>query len=273
MEALRAYIERIKDIPLLTAKEEKELARKAQKGNRFAKRKLINANLKLVVNIAKHYSRFGLPFMDLIEEGNLGLIKAVEKFKPSKGYRFSTYAAWWIRQAITRALIEQGRTIRVPVYMSELMARYRRAQEELRQKLGRDPTRSELARKLHIPVKKISEIELWMDKKVSLNAPVGDEGESTVADFIETKITGDTEKEIEQFFKREEIISLLSNLSEREREILNMRFGVEDGKSRTLGEIAKKLKISRERVRQIEAKALKKLHEFVKRQEKEEVFL
>ena len=267
MEAIRAYIERIKDIPLLSAKEERELARKARKGSKLAKRKLITANLKLVVNIAKHYTRYGLPLMDLIEEGNLGLIKAVEKFKPSKGYRFSTYAAWWIRQAITRALIDQGRTIRIPVYMSEIIAKYKKTEEKLRQKLGRMPTRKELAKKLKLPIKKISEIELWMNKKASLEAPVGEDGGSQLSDFIQTLSVGDTEKEIEYFFKHQEVLDLLSNLSEREKRILDLRFGIEDGKPKTLAEVAKHLGISRERVRQIEERALKKLRKFVKEQE------
>ncbi|MCD6539778.1 MAG: sigma-70 family RNA polymerase sigma factor [Candidatus Omnitrophica bacterium] len=270
MEAIRAYIERIKDIPLLSAKEERELARKARKGSKVAKRKLITTNLKLVVSIAKHYTRYGLSLMDLIEEGNLGLIKAIEKFKPSKGYRFSTYAAWWIRQAITRALIDQGRTIRIPVYMSEIIAKYKKTEEKLRQKLGRMPTRKELAKKLKLPIRKISEIELWMNKKASLEAPVGKDGESQLSDFIQTSSVGDTEKEIEYFFKHQEVLDLLSSLSEREKKILDLRFGIEDGKPRTLAEVAKYLGISRERVRQIEERALKKLRKFVK--EQEEVF-
>lgn len=270
MEAIRAYIETIKDVPLLTAKEEKELARKAKKGSKVAKRKLITSNLKLVVNIAKHYTRYGLSLMDLIEEGNLGLIRAIEKFKPSKGYRFSTYAAWWIRQAITRALIDQGRTIRIPVYMSEIIAKYKKTEERLRQKLGRSPTRQELAKSLKLPVKKISEIELWMNKKASLEAPVGEEGDSQLLDFIETTSIGDTEKEIEHFFKHQEVLDLLSNLSEREKKVLDLRFGIEDGEPKTLAEVAKLLRISRERVRQIEERALKKLKKFARERQKEE---
>ncbi|MBN2120925.1 MAG: RNA polymerase sigma factor RpoD/SigA [Candidatus Omnitrophica bacterium] len=263
MEAIQAYINAIKNIPLLTAKEEKDLSRKARRGNTTAKRKLITANLKLVVNIAKHYARYGLSLMDLIEEGNLGLIKAVEKFKPAKGYRFSTYAAWWIRQSITRGLIDQGRTIRIPVYMSEIIAKYKKTEEKLRQKLDRNPTRGELAKTMKLTVKKIAEIELWMNKKASLEAPVGGDHESRLADFIETGTTGDTETEIEQFVQHEEVIGLLSNLSERERSILDLRFGINDGKPQTLAEIAKQLSISRERVRQIEERAIRKLKKLI----------
>ena len=262
MEAIRAYIEAIKDTPLLSAKEEKEYSRSARKGSIVSQRKLITSNLKLVVNIAKHYARYGLSLMDLIEEGNLGLIKAVEKFKPSKGYRFSTYAAWWIRQAITRALIDQGRTIRIPVYMSEIISKFKKNEEKIRQKLGRNPTRAEIAKAMRLPMKKIAEIELWMNKKASLEAPIGEDQESQLSDFIETNSTGDTEKEIEQFFKHEEILDLLSNLSEREKYILDLRFGINDGNPSTLALVAKKLSISRERVRQIEERAIKKLKKF-----------
>ncbi len=264
MEAIRAYIERIKNIPVLSAQEERKLLRQAKKQNREAYRKLINSNLKLVINIAKHYARFGLPLMDLIEEGNIGIIKAIAKFNLRKGYRFSTYASWWIRQAITRALTEQSRLIRIPVYMSELMSHYVKGTEELRQLLNREPTKQELAKKLKISQERLSNIELRMNKKSSLDAPVGDEGDSQLSDFIKTEGEADTEGEIDSFFKHQNILDLFHELSERDALILDMRFGISSGKAATLAEVSKKLKISRERVRQLEERALKKLRAVVK---------
>lgn len=264
MDAIRVYIEKIRKTPLLTAKEEKELARKARKGNKSAKRKLITANLRLVISIAKHYTRYGMPLMDLIEEGNLGLIKAVDKFMPSKGFRFSTYAAWWIRQSITRALINLGKTIRVPVYMSENIAKFKKTQERLRQKYGRNPTRGEIAKSMKIPKKKIAELEMWVNKKASLDAPIGEDKTSQLVDLIKAGAMEDKENAIEKFYKHDEILKLLSNLSEREKNILDLRFGVNDGASKTLAEVAKRCSVSKERVRQIEARALKKLRKLVK---------
>lgn len=272
MDAIRAYIHTIKNIPVLTEELEKDLFRKFNSGDDEAKIMLINSNLKLVVNIAKHYSRYNLSLMDLIEEGNLGLIKAVDRFQVEKGFRFSTYAAWWIKQSITRALIDQGKTIRIPVYMSELMAKVKRGQEEFKQKNDREPTRGELAKKLKMPVKKIQEIELLMNKKSSLDAPVGQDGESQLSDFIEDKSSLNVKGEIDKFFKKEEIHALLKNLSERERQVLDMRFGVSSGSPQTLADIAEELSISRERVRQIEEKALKKLRKFVTEQEADDYY-
>ena len=266
MDAIRAYINAIKDIPVLTEQQEKDLFGSLKKKKKYSesKIKLINSNLKLVVNIAKHYSRYNLSLMDLIEEGNLGLIKAVDRFQVEKGFRFSTYAAWWIKQSITRALIDQGKTIRIPVYMSELMSKLRRAQENFKQKNNRSATRGELAKKLKMSVKKIQEVELLMNKKSSLDAPIGQDGDSQLSDFIEDKSSLSIRSEIDKFFKKEEVMSLLSNLSEREQQILDLRFGVTSGSSQTLAEIAEKLSISRERVRQVEEKALAKLRTFVK---------
>lgn len=262
MDAIKAYLERIKDIPLLTKEEEEDIIRKAKKGHRDSRRKLINSNLKLVVSIAKHYSYFDLPLIDLIAEGNIGLMRAIDKFKISKGYRFSTYAAWWIRQAITRALIDQSKTIRIPVYMSEMISKYKKSKEALRQKCNAEPSRGELAKKMQMPVEKISEIEMWIQKKASLEAPVGADGESQLGDFLEGKDYADTTKEVDRIFEKERINHLLDSVSERERQVLDMRFGISDGKEHTLAEVAKALDVSRERIRQIENEALDKLRRY-----------
>ncbi|MCD6134507.1 MAG: sigma-70 family RNA polymerase sigma factor [Candidatus Omnitrophica bacterium] len=269
MEAIRAYIEKIKDIPLLSAEEEKKLARLARRGNKKAQERLINSNLKLVVNIAKRYTHFGLPLMDLIEEGNIGLIKAVEKYYPSKGYRFSTYAAWWIRQAITRALIDKSRTIRIPVYMSELISKYKKAENELTQRLGYKPSRKELAQKLKFSQKKVAQIQMWFNKKLSLNLPLGDETHAELVDVIEDESS--SLEDINQFFLREKVKDMLDSLEEREKEVINLRFGITTGKPETLAEVAKKFKISRERVRQIEERALKKLREYAEARQEESI--
>ena len=267
MEAIRVYIDNIKHIPLLSAEEERDLFTRLNKGEDDLKNRIINSNLKLVVNIAKHYTRYNLALMDLIEEGNLGLIRAVERFEVEKGFRFSTYAAWWIKQAITRALIDQGKTIRVPVYMSELMGKVKKAQEELRQKNNLEPSRAEVAKKLGMTVNKIAEIEMLMNKKSSLEAPVGEDGESQLGDFIEDESSLSIESGINKIAQKEQIEVLLDNLPDREREVIDLRFGVTDGVAKTLAEIAEELDISRERVRQIEEKALRKLRQFVSENE------
>ncbi len=267
MDAIKAYLEKIKDIPLLTDKQEKELIRKAKKGSRRAIRKIINSNLKLVVNIAKHYSHYGLPLMDLIEEGNLGLIRAIGKFKPSKGYRFSTYATWWIKQAVTRALTEQSRLIRIPVYMEEFISKYLKVRDGLTQKLGREPTRLELSKKMRMPQKRIAEIEMWMGKKISLEDHIsGGDEKSQISDFIEERGRISNVRQINGFIKHEEIEELFSRLSDREARILDMRFGISDKKPATLAQVSRKFKISRERVRQIEKQALAKLKKIIKEQ-------
>jgi RNA polymerase primary sigma factor len=271
MDAIKAYLERIKDIAVLTKKEERELIRKAKKGNREARRKIITSNLKLVVNIAKHYSHFNLSLMDLIAEGNIGLIRAIDKFNSRKGYRFSTYAAWWIRQAITRALIDQGKTIRIPVYMSELVTKYNKAKEFLRQKLKREPSRGEISKKLRIPVEKIAEIEMGIQRKASLEAPVGESGDSQLGDFIEGKEYADTSKEVNKIFTRERVSHLLDSLTEREKKVLDLRFGITNGKPHTLAEVASAIKVSRERIRQIEKVALNKLKKYALEEQKRDL--
>lgn len=262
MNAIKAYLERIKDLPVLSKKEEQELICEAKKGNRQARRRLINCNLKLVVNIAKHYTHLSLSLMDLIAEGNIGLMRAIDKFDTQRGFRFSTYAAWWIRQAITRAIIDQGQTIRIPVYASEFISKYKKAKEALRQKLNREPNRPEIAKQLKLPMEKVSEIELWMQKKSSLEAPVGKDGGSELGDFIVSEQSFDTKKTVNKIFRREKIEHLFDALSSREKKVLDLRFGISDGASHTLAEISEQLDISRERVRQIEKTALKKLKNY-----------
>lgn len=271
MEAIKAYLNKIKNIPLLSKSEEEELIRKAKKGNREARRKIINANLKLVVNIAKHYNHFDLPLMDLIAEGNIGLMRAIDKFNIGKGFRFSTYAAWWIRQAISRALIDQGKTIRIPVYMSEFMSKYKKVTESLRQKLKRDPSRGEISVKMKLPAEKVGEIEMWMQKKASLEAPVGEDGDSQLGDFLQGSDYADTNKEVEKFFDHERVLHLLDLVNERERQVLNLRFGIENQRTHTLAEVSKILDVSRERVRQIEKDALMKLKKYATQEQQKDL--
>jgi len=269
MESIKSYLKEIRHIPLLKPEEEIELANKIKKGNKEARKKMIRSNLRLVINIAKRYIHFGIPFMDLIEEGNMGLMKAVEKFNPKRGLRFSTYAAWWIKQGISRAISDQGKLIRVPVYMNEIIAKWKKTNEHLSQKLGRSPTEGELAKALDVSVTKIREINSYITKTSSLDAPVGEEGEDEIIDLIEDTTTASPEAGLSKEFDKERIGVLLHYMAPRERSVLNMRYGLSDGKSHTLAEIARKMKVSRERVRQIEENALKKLRKFAKFQEKE----
>jgi len=269
MEALKTYLKEIRTIPLLTAKEEIQLSRRIRKGDEQARKKMIRSNLRLVINIAKRYMYLGIPFLDLIEEGNLGLMKAVEKYNPNKGFRFSTYAAWWIKQGITRSISEQGKMIRVPVYMNELIAKWKKTKEGLGHKLKRVPTDDDVAKKMRLSDDKKEQISFWMSTTTSsLDAPVGDESESDVMDLIENKTSVSPDATIEHLLDKERVENLMEIMSGREKEILDMRFGLADNSSHTLAEVAKKLGVSRERVRQIEEAALRKLKKFVQEQEK-----
>lgn len=269
MEALKTYFKEIRNIPLLSAKEEIELSKLIKKGDEQARKKMIRSNLRLVINLAKRYMHLGIPLLDLIEEGNLGLMKAVDKFNPKKGFRFSTYAAWWIRQAITRSIVEQGKMIRIPVYMNELITKWKKTKEHLSQKLKNPPREEDIARKMRISQDKVEQINFWLSATTSsLEAPVGEEGESQLVDLVEDQTAVSPDSEIEHFFDSERLDSLLETMTEREREVLRMRFGLAEGRSQTLAEVAQKISVSRERVRQIEEGALKKLRKFVKQQEK-----
>ena len=259
MDAIKLYLRAIKDIPLLTADQEKSLARKIRRGDARARRKMIQSNLRLVINIAKRYSKLGVPMMDLIEEGNLGLIKAVKKFNPYKGYRFSTYAAWWIKQYITRAIANQGKTIRIPVYMTEIINRWKRVTEQLTQKYSRKPKVKEIAKKMRLPMKKVREISEIATKISSLDAPIGDDGTGQFMDLIEDESSDSPMENVTGTLRRERVDKLLNRMNEREKKILDLRFGLTDGTTHTLGETAKVFGITRERVRQIESAALDKL--------------
>lgn len=267
MEAIKLYLKQIKDTSLLTAEEEIALARRIKKGDRRARQKMIRANLRLVINIAKRYSYLGVPIMDLIEEGNLGLMKAVDKFNPRKGYRFSTYAAWWIKQYITRAIANQGKTIRVPIYMLELLMKFKKITDEFTNKLNRKPKMSEIAKKMRLPIRKVQELSQIVAKISSLNAPVGDEGSAEFMELIEDEGTETAWDELTGYLQQEKTKELLARMTPRERKILTLRFGLKDGVMRTLNETAKHFGITRERVRQIEFAAMQKLRSIMKSQE------
>jgi RNA polymerase primary sigma factor len=268
MESLKLYFKEIRTIPLLTAEEEAKLARKIKRGDEMARKKMIRSNLRLVINIAKRYMHLGIPLLDLIEEGNLGLMKAVDKFNPQKGFRFSTYGAWWIKQSITRSITEQGRMIRVPVYMSDLITKWRKNKEQLSQKLKRIPSDNEIAKKLKLTKDKMDQINFWMTSTTSsLEAPIGEDAESQVSDLIEDENAVSPDAGIGRMMDKERVINLLGMMTAREKEVLDMRFGLKGSHSHTLAEVAKKLDLSRERVRQIEEEALKKLKRFVETQE------
>ena len=258
-DPIHMYLKEIGQVPLLTPDQEIELARRVEQGDQEAKRKLEEANLRLVVSIAKHYTGHGMSLMDLIQEGSLGLIRAVEKYDYKKGFRFSTYATWWIRQSITRAIADQGRTIRIPVHMVENINKVNRSARDLVQKLGRDPTVEELSKETHMSVDRIREIQRISREPVSMETPVGDEEDSSLGDFIRDDTTPHPADEAARTMLREQIREILSDLTEREQQVLRLRYGLDDDRSRTLEEVGRQLNVTRERIRQIEAKALRKL--------------
>lgn len=258
-DPVRMYLKEIGKVDLLTAAEEVELAKRMEAGEEFAKQRLAEANLRLVVSIAKRYVGRGMLFLDLIQEGNLGLIKAVEKFDYRKGYKFSTYATWWIRQAITRAIADQARTIRIPVHMVETINKLIRVSRQLLQELGRDPLPEEIAKELDITVEKVREILKISQEPVSLETPIGEEEDSHLGDFIQDTNVPVPAEAAAFTLLREQLVEVLSTLTEREQKVLRLRFGLDDGRARTLEEVGKEFNVTRERIRQIEAKALRKL--------------
>ena len=258
-DPVRMYLKEIGKVPLLTAEEEKELAMRMEEGDEEAKKRLAEANLRLVVSIAKRYVGRGMLFLDLIQEGNLGLIKAVEKFDFRKGFKFSTYATWWIRQAITRAIADQARTIRIPVHMVETINKLVRVSRQLLQELGREPTPEEIAERMEIPVERVREILKISQEPVSLETPIGEEEDSHLGDFIQDDNVPVPAEAAAFTLLKEQLVEVLSTLTEREQKVLRLRFGLDDGRSRTLEEVGKEFNVTRERIRQIEAKALRKL--------------
>lgn len=258
-DPVRMYLKEIGKVPLLSADQEIELAKRMEKGDEEAKKKLAEANLRLVVSIAKRYVGRGMLFLDLIQEGNLGLIKAVEKFDYTKGYKFSTYATWWIRQAITRAIADQARTIRIPVHMVETINKLMRVSRQLLQELGRDPSPEEIAKRMELPVSKVREIMKISQEPVSLETPIGEEEDSHLGDFIPDEDIPVPAEAAAFTLLKEQLIEVLDTLTDREQKVLRLRFGLDDGRARTLEEVGKEFSVTRERIRQIEAKALRKL--------------
>ena len=258
-DPVRMYLKEIGKVPLLTSDEEIELAKRIELGDEEAKQRLAEANLRLVVSIAKRYVGRGMQFLDLIQEGNLGLIKAVEKFDYKKGYKFSTYATWWIRQAITRAIADQARTIRIPVHMVETINRVIRTSRQLLQELGREPSPEEIADKMNMPVERVREIMKISQEPVSLETPIGEEEDSHLGDFIQDDHVAVPADAAAYTLLHEQLMEVLDTLTEREQKVLKLRFGLVDGRPRTLEEVGKEFNVTRERIRQIEAKALRKL--------------
>ena len=258
-DPVKIYLKEIGRVPLLTAEEEIELATRMAQGDKYARKRLSEANLRLVVSIAKRYVGRGMQFLDLIQEGNLGLIKAVEKYDYSKGFKFSTYATWWIRQAITRAIADQARTIRIPVHMVETINRLIRTSRQLLQELGREPTPEEIAEKMEMPVERVREIMKISQDPVSLETPIGEEEDSHLGDFIQDDHVQVPVDAATYTLLHEQLMEVLDTLTEREQKVLRLRFGLDDGRPRTLEEVGRQFNVTRERIRQIEAKALRKL--------------
>ncbi|MGM9651510.1 MAG: RNA polymerase sigma factor RpoD [Faecousia sp.] len=258
-DPVRMYLKEIGKIPLLTPEEEQEIAKRMAQGDEEAKKRMIEANLRLVVSIAKRYVGRGMQFLDLIQEGNLGLLKAVEKFDYTKGYKFSTYATWWIRQATTRAVADQARTIRIPVHMVETINKVSRTSRSLVQELGRDPTSGEISKRLGIPEEKVAEVMKIAQEPVSLETPVGEEDDSHLGDFIQDNEAKEPAESASYNMLREQLNQVMQTLTPREAKVLRLRFGMEDGRAHTLEEVGNEFHVTRERVRQIEAKALRKL--------------
>lgn len=258
-DPVRMYLKEIGKIPLLTPEEEQALAKRMAEGDEAAHQKMVEANLRLAVSIAKRYVGRGLPLLDLIQEGNLGLIKAAEKFDYTKGYKFSTYATWWIRQSISRAIADHARTIRIPVHMVETMNRVSHASHDLVQELGRDPTPSEIAKRLHMSVEKVEEIMRVAQEPISLETPVGEEDDSHLGDFIQDEDAFEPADAASYALLREQLADVLKTLTPREEKVLRLRYGLTDGKMHTLEEVGDEFQVTRERIRQIEAKALRKL--------------
>lgn len=258
-DPVKIYLKEIGRVPLLTPEEEIELAERMAKGDPYARKRLSEANLRLVVSIAKRYGGRGMQFLDLIQEGNLGLIKAVEKFDHTKGFKFSTYATWWIRQAITRAIADQARTIRIPVHMVETITKVKKISSQLLHENGHDPTAEEIAEKLEMPVDRVREIMRIAQDPVSLETPIGEEEDSHLGDFIPDDDAPAPAEAASLVLLKEQLNEVLNTLTDREAKVLRLRFGLEDGRSRTLEEVGKEFEVTRERIRQIEAKALRKL--------------
>ncbi|MBP3283937.1 MAG: RNA polymerase sigma factor RpoD [Clostridia bacterium] len=258
-DPVRMYLKEIGKVQLLTMEEESELAERMANGDESARKRLAEANLRLVVSIAKKYVGRGMLFLDLIQEGNMGLIKAVEKFDYTKGFKFSTYATWWIRQAITRAIADQARTIRVPVHMVETINKLIRVKRQLLQQLGREATPEELSREMELPIERISEIEKIAQEPISIDTPIGEEEDSHLGDFIPDDDAPAPAESAAYTLLREQLVDVLQTLTPREEKVLKLRFGLDDGKARTLEEVGREFNVTRERIRQIEAKALRKL--------------